>query len=67
MNLFNKLFGSKDNLKRQTRRHLKQEQKVKKQKEAEAAEAAKAKNKKPKKVRFKIQSTKSAPPKLVKS
>ena len=39
---------------------------LKKQKEAEAAEAAKAKTKKPKKVRFKIQSTKSAPAKLVK-
>ena len=61
-----KLFGSRENLKRHTQRHYEQEEKVKKQKEAEAAEAAKAKNKTPKKVRFKIQSTKSAPAKLVK-
>ena len=61
-----KLFGSRENLKRHTKRHYEQEEKVKKQKEAEAVEAAKAKNKKPKKVRFKVQSTKSAPAKLVK-
>ena len=61
-----KLFSSRENLKRHTKRHYEQEEKVKKQKEAEAAEAAKAKNKKPKKVRFKVQSTKSAPAKLVK-
>ena len=43
-----KLFGSKENLKRHTKRHFEQEEKVKKQKaEAEPAEAAK-KNKKPK-------------------
>ena len=52
-----KLFGRRENLKRHTKRHYEQEEKVQKQKEA--AGAAKAKNKKPRKVRFKVQSTKS--------